>query len=85
MVNRTNYYYDFHHPLPFVELVLGMLGRTGDPSSPVTDTGTREWFSQPRPGSSTATECVTVNFRLPLSVSQISTEVLRMPCVVEVW
>lgn len=85
MVNRTNYYYDFHHPLPFVELVLGMLGRTGDPSSPVTDTGTREWFSQPRTGSSTTTECVTVNFRLPLSVSQISTEVLRMPCVVEVW
>lgn len=85
MVNRTNYYYDFHHPLPFVELVLGLLGRTGDPSSPVTDTGTREWFSQPRNGSSDVTECVTVNFRLPLSVSEISTEVLRMPCVVEVW
>ena len=84
-INRTNYYYDFNYPLPFVELILGLLGRSIDPSTPVTDTGSREWFSQPREGSSEETECVTITFRLPLSVSEISTEILRMPCVVEVW
>ena len=85
MVNKTNYYYDFHHPLPFVEMVLGLLGRSGDPATPVTETGTREWFSQPREGRDPTTECLTVNFRLPLSVSEISAEILRMPCAVEFW
>lgn len=85
MVNKTNYYYDFHYPLPLVELILGLLGRTSDPTTPVTDTGTREWFSQPREGASTETECVTVKFQLPVSVSEVSTEVLRMPCTVEAW
>lgn len=85
MVNRTNYYYDFHYPLPLVELILKLLGRGSDPTTPVTDTGTREWFSQPREGSSNETECVTVTFRLPVSVNEISTEVLRMPCTVEAW
>lgn len=85
MANRANYYYDFHYPLPLVELILSLLGRTADPSTPVTDTGTREWFSQPRPGRDQTVECVTVTFRLPVSVSEISTEVLRMPCTVEAW
>jgi hypothetical protein len=85
VVNRTNYYYDFHYPLPLVELILKLLGRGSDPTTSVTETGTREWFSQPREGSSTTTECVTVAFRLPVSVSELSTEILRMPCTVEAW
>lgn len=83
--NRANYYYDFHHPLPLVELVLDLLGRGSDPTTPITETGAREWFSQPREGASGVTECLTVNFRLPLSVSEMSVDILRMPCVAEFW
>jgi hypothetical protein len=81
---NTSFYYDFNYSLPFVDLILGLLGKKDGPDQ-YTDTANREWFSQPRLISSNQTECVTVNFRLPLSVSEISTEILRMPCRVEVW
>lgn len=86
MANDTSFYYDFHHSLPLVQMILKLLGRSDDPNQNqlVADTN-REWFSHPREGSSTETECVTVAFRLPLSVSEISTEVLRMPCNAELW
>lgn len=87
MANETKSYVDFHYPLPVVEQILKLLGKTNTTTaaSAATDTANREWFSQPRPGSDNTTECITVSFRLPLSVSELSTEILRMPCVVEVW
>lgn len=86
MANDTNYYYDFHYPLPLVQMILKLLGKKDDPQQNQLEADTnREWFSQPRIGTATETECVTVTFRLPLSVSEISTEVLRMPCNAELW
>ena len=86
MANDTSFYYDFHHSLPLVREVLKLLGKNDDPNqTQLVADANREWFSQPRAGSSTETECVTVAFRIPLSVSEISTEVLRMPCSVELW
>lgn len=83
----TKHFYDFHFPLPIVEMILTLLGRKRGIPSPSTAVkpGTREWFSQTRNSGDTTTEVITTSFRLPLSVSEISTEVLRMPCVVEVW
>lgn len=83
---NTNYYYDFHYSLPLVQMLLKLLGKSSDPGqeSSAADIG-REWFSQPRPGTSPDTECITVAFRLPLSVSEISVDILRMPCLVEIW
>lgn len=84
---KTSYYYDYNYPLPFVRLILEMLGR--DKAAPSTalpmDAADREWFSQPRTSRDTTTEVVTTTFRLPLSVSEISVDVLRMPCKLEVW
>lgn len=85
MANNTNFYYDFNYSLPFVDAILSALGKKQEGPDQLTDTANREWFSQPRLINSGATECLTVTFRLPLSVSEISTEVLRMPCTVEVW
>lgn len=85
MAGKTDYFYDFHYPLPFVELILKLLGKKQDGTTQLTDTANREWFSQPRLSSSGQTDCITVNFRLPLSVSEISTEILRMPCLMELW
>lgn len=85
MANSTSYYYDFHYPLPFVNLILELLGRKNDTSAQPIDAANREWFSQPRTSKDATTEVVTTTFRLPLSVSEISVEVLRMPCKMEVW
>ena len=86
MANTTSYYYDFHYPLQFVNLMLELLGRQQDSTTaqPV-DSGDREWFSQPRVSKDSTTEVITTTFRLPLSVSEISLEILRMPCKAEVW
>lgn len=85
MAKNTSFYYDFNYPLPVVDMILKLLGKKQEGPDQLTDTANREWFSQPRLASSGQTECLTVTFRLPLSVSEISTEVLRMPCVVEAW
>jgi hypothetical protein len=88
VANDTRYYYDYHFPLPLVQATLRLLGliQDKDPSGTLpTDANNREWFSQPRAGTSAQTECVTVTFRLPLSVSEISTEILRMPNNAELW
>ena len=81
-------YYDYHTPLPLYRAVLGANQRNqGSPNTPQTAslTSDRYWLSQPRPGTDTTTEVVTVNFKLPLSVSEISWEALRVGCHVEVW
>jgi hypothetical protein len=86
VANNTSFYYDFNHSLPLVQMILKLLGKSDDPNqAQMTADTNREWFSQPRPGKSPETECVTVAFRIPLSVSEISTEVLRMPCNAELW
>lgn len=79
----AKYYQDFHYPLPLVRRM--RLLRQEKTENAAQLTGTREWFSQPRISTDPATECVTVTFRLPFSVSEISTEILKMPCLVEVW
>lgn len=81
----TRHYYDFNFPLPLVELILELLGRKKNTPAREADPATREWFSQPRVGTNTTTEVVTTVFKLPLSVSEISTEILRMPCELEIW
>ena len=86
MADTTRYYYDYHFPMPIVELILSLLGKKQ--AAPTTTTATpttREWMSQTRVSGDATTEVVTTTFRLPLSVSEISTEVLRMPCSFEIW
>lgn len=84
--NDTGFYYDFNYSLPLVQMIMKLLGKGDDPNqSQLTADANREWFSQPREGSSTETECVTIAFRIPLSVSEINTEILRMPCNAEIW
>lgn len=82
---NTKYFYDFHYPFPLVRLLLELLGRNRAEPSTAQTAATREWFSQIRSSGDATTEVVTTSFRLPLSVSEISTEVLRMPCRVDVW
>lgn len=85
MADTTKFYYDFHFPMPIVELILTLLGKKQAAPATAAAPATREWFSQTRTSLNTTTEVITTTFRLPLSVSEISTEVLRMPCVLEVW
>ena len=86
MANDTKHFFDFHFPLPIVELILTLLGKKRAlPSTAAVAPATREWFSQTRVSGDATTEVITTSFRLPLSVSEISTEILRMPCRMEVW
>jgi hypothetical protein len=59
----------------------------GNPNTPqvATTTAVREWFSQPRPGSDATTEVLQVNFKLPLSVSEVGWDALRITARTEVW
>jgi hypothetical protein len=84
-VTDTRHYYDFNLSLPLVQLILELLGRKRNTPTRQADPATREWFSQTRNSANTTTEVVTVTFKLPLSVSEISTEILRMPCQLDVW
>jgi len=77
----TKFYYDYILPLD----LFAFLQKKGKTPSPSQDVGDREWFSQPRPGTDTTIETVTTTFKLPLSVSELTLEVLRTPCIVEVW
>lgn len=81
-------YYDYHWPLSLKMMVDEFLGhRTQDANSPVPDTvpAVRQWFSQPRKSDDATTEVLTANFKLPLSVSEISFEVQRVPMRIELW
>lgn len=84
----TGLFFEFHFPLSIVDLISRLLNfKNFDPKNPATpvDTATREWFSQPRLSSDPTTEVVTINFKLPLSVSEFSTEIARTSCRVEIW
>ncbi|QIG58346.1 minor tail protein [Gordonia phage Skog] len=84
MANSTRFYYDFNIPLRVVEFLRGLIEASGREESTSTSS-TREWFSQPRPSSDATTEVVRMTFKLPLSISEVSMEILRLPCTVEVW
>lgn len=85
MADKQKYYFDFHYPLKVVHLILQMIFGKGGNDAQVVDPAVREWFSQPRPGMDSGVEVITTTFKLPLSVSELSTEILRMPCLVEFW
>ena len=81
-------FFDFHFPLDLVKLITDLLHvKNFDPSAPIapSDTSTREWYSQPRVCTDTTTEVITINFKLPLSVSEFSAEFLRTSCRAEIW
>lgn len=81
----TRYYQDFNFPMPIVDLIMSLLNRKRQAPTDKVDTSVREWFSQTRRAADTTTEVVTTTFQLPLSVSELSLEILRMPCQVEIW
>ena len=81
-------YYEFHVPLGLKSIIEKLI--SDQPSSRNTPTsatgsGDREWYSQPRPGTDNTTEVITAHFKLPLSVSEISFDILRVPCSAEAW
>lgn len=83
----TKYYFDFNFPLKLVTFLTNLLFGKKDLNTPgpTVDPANREWFSQPRTFAEGGTEVITTTFKLPLSVSELTLEILRMPCVVEVW
>ena len=83
-------YYDYHWPLPLQNYILSYLGeQQGAPNIPGVSTppqaSYRQWLSQPRANTDTTVEVLTIRFKLPLSVSEISFEALRVPVRIEVW
>lgn len=87
MADETTFYYNYHFPLKVVTFLQGVLDGQNDPNNPMSaaDPSDREWFSQPRTFADGGTEVITTTFRLPLSISEITMEILRMPCVSEIW
>jgi hypothetical protein len=85
---QAGLFFDFHFPLSLVHLIEELLGlKNFDPKNPAVpiDTSTREWYSQPRVSTDATTEVITINYKLPLSVSEFSADILRKSCHVEVW
>jgi len=83
-----NLYFDFHFPLTLIQLISDLLNNKNfDPKNPAVpiDTSNREWYSQPRPSTDTSTEVVTINYKIPLSISEFAAEFLRESCHIEVW
>jgi hypothetical protein len=77
-------YFDFHWPLSIINLIKRILFGPGGTTQPI-NAASREWLSQPRPSGDTTTEVITTRFKLPLSVSEIGWEALRVPSHWEVW
>lgn len=73
-------YYEFHIPLGLKELI-----EDAGSTTTVVEPAQREWFSQPRMSSDPTIEVVQVNFKLPLSVSHVAFEAIRVSCRIEVW
>lgn len=81
-------YLFFSIPLGLANLVSEIIGRNqNDPNTPQipTQTANRMWFSQPRPGTDGTTEVLQVNFKVPLSVSEVGWDNLRVSSRTEVW
>lgn len=81
-------YYEFNIPMGLYAVLTKVIATTAnDPNTPqVSQTrAPREWFSQPRPGSDATTEVISINFKLPSTISEVAFQVLRVPCTVSVW
>lgn len=82
-------YYEFHIPLGLKTLIEQLIVNQPaqrNSSALVSGSATnREWFSQARVSTDTTTEVITAYFKLPLSVSEIGFDILRVPCRAEVW
>jgi hypothetical protein len=81
-------YWDFHIPLGLHDLVEDLKSRQpNNPNAPeiVTPPANREWLSQPRISTDSTTEVITVQFKLPVSIGEISWQTLRVSVHVEVW
>lgn len=80
-------YFDFHWPLSIIDLIKRLLGISTDPNNPSVpvDAANREWYSLPRTSTDNTTEVITTRFKLPLSISEIGFEALRVPSHWEVW
>lgn len=81
-------YLFFSIPLGLASLLEQVIkGNQGNPNVPQVQvpTASRQWFSQPRPNDDPTTECVTVNFKIPLSISEVGWDQLRVSSKTEVW
>ena len=81
-------YWESHFPLPVIDLLKNLMrGRSTDPNTPVplSDATVREWYSQPRVSIDDTTEVITCRFKIPLSVSEVGFEALRVPSHFEIW
>lgn len=81
-------YFEYHIPLGLYNLIGEVIERNQSmPNIPWVPSivSHHMWFSQPRSGSDPLTEVLTVNFKVPLSVSELSWEVVRVGCRMEVW
>lgn len=82
-------YWEYHVPLGMKELVEQLVAdQPNRRNAPLQLSGSalnREWFSQPRPCQDNTTEVVTVQFKLPVVLSEISFETLRVPVRIELW
>lgn len=81
-------YVDYSIPLGLYDLIQQtILNTSGDPNTPQipTPSAPQQWFSQPRSGTDTTTEVITVHFKLPLSVSELGWDALRCSCRYEAW
>lgn len=81
-------YYESHWPLAIIDLLKALQGgRSSDPNTPELPTvaAKREWFSQARVSVDSTVEVITTRFKIPLSVSEISFEALRVPTHYEIW
>lgn len=84
----TGMYYEFSIPLGVKDIVEDLLVRQpSNPNSPsvLVPTANREWFSNPRVTTDSTTEVITVNFVLPLSVSELGFQALRCSVHIEAW
>lgn len=82
-------YYEFHIPLGLKTMIEQLIvnqpsvrGQTALVSGSATN---REWFSQPRLGSDPTTEVITAHFKIPLSISELGFDILRVPCTATAW
>lgn len=81
-------FFDFHFPVDLKNLLEKMIGRktvTVSNHNIILDNASRKWFSQPRASTDETIESLTINFKIPLSVSEFSAEFLRKSSRVEIW
>lgn len=86
--STQNLYYDFCIPLGLKDLLLDIIeGNQSNPNTPQipVPTASRMWFSQPRPGHDPTTDVLTVNFKEPVTISELTWDILRVGVSVQVW